>query len=369
MEYELGKKVSVREDWEEFCKFLTANCLSEEKVEYTVEEKKVHNRNDKGYKYLLSIKRNFIDFIKTFTNITWEEEITEKNITLMDKEFITVDFDKKESDLIYEVKIKNQKAYFILLEIQSKVERKMAYRLLNYIVEIWRKWEKGLNANKGEKFILPKIIPCVIYTGKEKWTAPVEFRDLYNSKEKEEYLINFKYILIDIYRYKPENLLEIGNVISSAFYLDTSTKEDIGNRLIELTKSLANAEKEMIEEFKRWIINMFILDEEKQKIIEEKFVKEENEMGNLAKIGKEIYEDGVRAGEEKGLKAGIKEGEKQGIEKGRISSVIKILKKKLKEENKEVEVLIEKACNEKIDEIEDKIFEITSWKDVKDILG
>ena len=43
--------------------------------------------------------------------------------------------------------------------------------------------------------------------------------------------INFKYILIDIYRYKPEDLLELGSMISSVFYLDTSRNEDIEIRL------------------------------------------------------------------------------------------------------------------------------------------
>jgi len=103
----------------------------------------------------------------------------------------------------------------------------MAYRLLNYMVEIWRKWEVS-RGKKREKFYLPKIISCVLYTGKEKWTAPIEFRDLYSDiKENEDYLINFKYILIDVHRYKSEELLKVGNIISSAFYLETSTKEEL----------------------------------------------------------------------------------------------------------------------------------------------
>jgi len=278
-----------------------------------------------------------------------------------------VDFDKKESDLIYEVKIKSEKAYFVLIEIQSKSDRKMAYRLLNYMVEIWRKQEVNLR-KKGEKFTLPKIIPCVLYTGKEKWTAPIEFKDLYGDIKYEDYLINFKYILIDVNRYKPENLLEAGNIIASAFYLDMSTREDMEKRLENLAKTLAGADKKTIEEFMRWVINMFVFDEDKQKTIEEKFEKGEKEMGNLAKIGREIYEEGIEKGREEGIKRGIEQGIERGVERGRIAAVKKILIKKLKEENPEVNMLIESASGDKLDELEDKIFEITSWEEVEEVL-
>ena len=346
MEYDLeGEKAyNAAEDWKEFCNFLISNKILEKSAKYIVEDNEVHNKYDKGYKYLLSIKKNFIDFMKTFMKITWSEEIEEKDITLMDKEFITGNFDKKESDLIYEIKLKNEKAYFILIEIQSSVDRKMAYRLLNYMVEIWRKWEA--NSVREEKFVLPKIIPCVLYSGKKKWTAPIEFKELYDEVDKEkDYLINFKYILIDVHRYKPEHLLEVGNIISSAFYLETSTKEDMENRLENLTKSLAQADKKDVEEFKIWAVNMFRVDKQIQNIIEEKFAKEDVEMNNLARIGRELYEDGKQ--------------------NAKVSSIKHILTKKLNEvPSEEVVSKLEKMQIKELEEIEDRILEIESWEEI-----
>jgi len=160
LEYKLSR------EWKDFCKTLITLSEEEININCVCESRTIEKKYDKGYKYLLSIKKNFIEFIKSFTELAIKEELTEENIKLLDKEFITVDFDKKESDIIYEVKLKTEKIYFILLEIQSKVERKMTYRILNYMVEIWRKWEVGYKL-KGEKFSLPKIIPCVLYTGEE----------------------------------------------------------------------------------------------------------------------------------------------------------------------------------------------------------
>ena len=95
-------------EWQEFNNALMSVC--EKSEPYRVDE--VHNPHDKGYKYVLSIKKYFVEFVKNFMEISLDEEIKESNITLMDKEFITVDFDKRESDLIYEVKTKT---YFICL--------------------------------------------------------------------------------------------------------------------------------------------------------------------------------------------------------------------------------------------------------------
>ena len=316
--------------------------------------KKVHNYNDKGYKYLLGIKKNFIEFVKMFMKISWDEEIKEENITLMDKEFITIDFDKKESDLIYEIKYDNKKVYFILLEIQSRTDRKMSYRLLNYMVEIWRKCESNQKNNKT--FSLPKIIPCVLYTGKNKWTSPREFKELYEKIEgNEEYLVNFKYILIDVHRYKSNDLLKMGSVLSSAFYMEKSERKTMEKRFNMLLESLKYAEKEEIEMFMRWLTSVFVINEQSQKIIEEEFIKEDEPMSNLARIARSIYNDG----EERGKIIGITEG--------RITSIKRLLNYKLKV-NLECMELIDNLPLTKLEEIEKRIFEITSWEEVEKII-
>lgn len=320
--------------------------LKEESVILGREE--IHNYHDKGYKYLLSIKKNFLEFIRTFMEINLDEEIIEENITLLDKEFITIDFDKRESDLIYEVKLKDKKVYFILLEIQSSVDRKMAYRLLNYMVEIWRKCES--NRKKNKTFSLPKIIPCVLYTGKNKWTSPIEFKNLYEDIEgNEEYLLNFKYILIDVHRYNSNDLLKMGSILSSAFYMEKSERKTIEKRFNTLLGSLKYADKEEIEIFMRWLTSVFVIDEEKRERIDEKFIRRDEPMSNLTRIARSIYNDGE--------------------ERGRITSIKKLLSYKLKISlDSECMELINNISLPKLEEIERKIFEITSWKEVEELI-
>ena len=59
------------------------------------------NPHDKGYKRIFSIKKNFLDFIKKYIGFDWMMELTEKDLMLIDKEFITDQFDTYESDLVY----------------------------------------------------------------------------------------------------------------------------------------------------------------------------------------------------------------------------------------------------------------------------
>jgi len=75
--------------------------LREKEPEYEVPD----NRHDKGYKYLLSAKKVFLELLKSFVRQGWVEEIDESNIVRVDKSFILQDFKGKEADLVYWVKM------------------------------------------------------------------------------------------------------------------------------------------------------------------------------------------------------------------------------------------------------------------------
>ena len=230
------------------------------------------------------------------------------------------------------------------------------------MVEIWRKYES--NRKKNKAFCVPKIIPCVLYTGKNKWTSPIEFKDLYEGIEgDEDYLVNFKYILIDVHRYKSNDLLKMGNMLSSAFYMEKSERKTMEKRFNILLESLKYADKEEIEMFMRWLTSTFVINEQSQKIIEAKFIKEDEPMSNLARIARSIYNDGKSEGE----KFGEERGKIIGITEGRITSIKRLLSYKLKV-NLECMELIDNLPLTKLEEIEKRIFEITSWEEVEKII-
>src|SRR5699024_7091801 len=116
---------------------------------------------------------------RTFVDRKWVDQIDEGNLELVNKSFVLPDFKEKEADIVYQMKMKDQEdIFYILTELQSTVDFQMPYRILLYMVEIWREYlkNKDENAVKQKDFRLPVIVPMVLYNGKSNWTAPVEFK-------------------------------------------------------------------------------------------------------------------------------------------------------------------------------------------------
>lgn len=142
----------------------------------------------------------------------------------IDKSFILSDFKEKEADLVYRVRLNGKDiVFYLLLELQSSVDFRMPYRLLQYMLEIWRTVLKDTdkNAVRRKGFRLPVIVPCVLYNGAPDWTACRSFRDTLEGGDMfEDYVLDFKYILFDVKRYGDQELEELGNLIGAAFFVD-----------------------------------------------------------------------------------------------------------------------------------------------------
>ena len=58
------------------------------------------NIHDKGYKRILSQKAMFLQLLKRFLNNSWLESVEERDLELINKEFIPTDYQEKEADLV-----------------------------------------------------------------------------------------------------------------------------------------------------------------------------------------------------------------------------------------------------------------------------
>lgn len=170
----------------------------------------VHHHHDASYKFLLSSKKLFVEFLRSFVKRSWTEEITEEHVEPIPHSFVLQDFKQQEADVVYQVNIRGQKVlFYVLVELQSTVDYRMSYRLLLYQTEIWRYWlnnqAEGMNNRRG--FSLPPIVPIVLYNGKRKWSAASSFRQLLlNEQMFGSELMDFQYILIDVARYTEDQI-------------------------------------------------------------------------------------------------------------------------------------------------------------------
>ena len=161
----------------------------EESANYTYD---TNNKHDKAFRDLLSIKEEALNLINKA--LKPEKEIKEE-IELYNSRFITNRYKDRESDIIYKVKNKN---IFFLIEHQSTIDYSIAYRMMEYSIEIMRLLIQE-KENKRKTYKYPLIIPIVIYTGDKKWDAELSMKEL---REKIEWYEEKEEIsLVDINKY------------------------------------------------------------------------------------------------------------------------------------------------------------------------
>jgi len=163
-----------------------------------------NRKHDESYKDILSDKYRFLHFLMKYIAKSWTANISADDMERVDKSFITKEYGHIDSDLIYRLKINDSDVYFyVLIELQSKVDFTMPFRLLRYMVALLNDIFKNTDENVRERkdFRLPAIVPIVLYDGKDSWTAAMTYREY-----TEDYgifgdnVIDFRYLLFDLNR-------------------------------------------------------------------------------------------------------------------------------------------------------------------------
>lgn len=212
----------------------------------------INNKHDKGYKDLFSNKETFITLLRSFLNKPWVNEIDVNELECVDKSFILHDYAEKEADIVYKAKIKDTNViFYVLLELQSSVDKTMPIRLLFYMNEIWRDYIKN-NVNSDK---LPAIIPMVLYNGEKTWSVPKNFKEMIEGYEIfGGELLDFSYLLFDVKNYEEEELLSLANIVSTIFYLDKQSDiETISIKLKTIINVIKNLSEKDANFLKRWL--------------------------------------------------------------------------------------------------------------------
>lgn len=286
--------------------------VAEESVEYVLKENEItfekkigDKKHDKIFKDILQNKQEMAKFISHFTNY----KVNPKELELYNVNYITKEFKYREADIVY--KIKGKEIYY-LIEHQTKVDYSMSYRILNYCVEIMRSVLENKEINSiGCKY--PVVIPIVLYTGNQKWTASIAFSE--NQVEEEgsdEKLIDAKYKLIDVNKYEIEELLEERTMIANAMILEKcKNNEEVLKSIKEIVEKQKG--KKQLKKLKRVVLYLYkdVPMENLRKII--KLVEESECEENMSTIRERLRDEYINE---------RKEGKKEGIQEA-IMLVIK----------------------------------------------
>ena len=188
--------------------------LEEESAEYNLKKPEKKYSHDKLVKNILEDKKEAKEFINQF--LEPKEEVKAENLIRYTSSYITKKYKSKEVDLVY--KIKNQDVFF-LIEHQSTIDNSMPYRILNYCIDIMQEWGRNRKIKKIHGY--PIVVPIIIYTGKQKWKIPKNFKEKQISNYAfERYKIGLEYNFIDINKLSKQILLEKDTMFGYAMFIE-----------------------------------------------------------------------------------------------------------------------------------------------------
>jgi predicted transposase/invertase (TIGR01784 family) len=178
-----------------------------------------------------------------------------RHFELRNRSYVDEALRERHSDIVYETRIRGATAFlYILFEHQSTPDPWMAFRLLCYMVNLWREFRE---ANPDAK-ALPPILPAVLYHGERPWNAARSFEEIVAEGEGlEDYIPRFRYDLYDLADYPDERLL-LGDsmALGVVLYLMKHIRDaDFLDRLDEARRYLETIRDPKVQfEFLEWAI-------------------------------------------------------------------------------------------------------------------
>lgn len=312
-------------------------------IRQQLKARRINNEHDKIFRTVLDKKTDVSKFLNKFLGLNIKIEELEK----YNSSYIDLKFKNKEADIVYRIKDKN---IFLLIEHQTKIDKKMPIRLHEYSTEIMA---SAMEENKYKS--IPSVIPIVLYTGKTKWkieNETIEKQQFF----KEVKLIDGEFNLIDINDFSKKELLEDDIFITKMMLVEKCKDE------IEMVQALEKIENKIKEEdkstFRRIVKEIWSLrigTENANKILE----KIEEGSGNMMAVMEMLLAENekyINIGRQEGMKKGRLEGRQEGRQEGRLEGgkqKIKEIVQKMLAENftKEMIMKITGLKKEEIEEI------------------
>jgi predicted transposase/invertase (TIGR01784 family) len=293
-------------------------------------------KHDESYRLLFSIPRMIIELLRGFFGQAWVDRVDFETLERVNSSYVSPKLRRRETDIVWRARLKNGRPVYVylLLELQSSVQKYMAVRLMVYVGLLYQDLIKRGELSPGGK--LPLVIPIVLYNGEERWWGPLQLADLIEEVDPEADLFrpSFACKLIDVGSYALDDLAARENLVAALFWLEkTPEPEGLQQGIDRLAKDLDQPEDgELRGAFASWLLLVRFADEDE--VPDTLGLEDFRTM--LAKRAKEwdekVLEQGRQEGEQKGLQKGLQKGRQEGRQEGRreaeIGFVLRLLEQK-----------------------------------------
>ncbi len=180
------------------------------------------------------------EILQRFATGPWAAELDFSTLELVPAHYVSRFLSQRESDIVWKVRYgpdEDEWFYiYILMELQSSVQRFMALRLWVYVALLYQHLLKHKQLTPSR--LLPPVLPIVVYNGEEPWTAPLSLAELIQP------LIGLarpqlEYVVLDAGHYPVEELRPVDNVVSGVFLMEQAESlEELEDLLDELEEFL-----------------------------------------------------------------------------------------------------------------------------------
>jgi len=285
--------------------------------------------HDKGYKRILSQKKQFLSLLKDYIREPWMQSLTEDNLELVEGSFIPSDFKDKEADIVYKLNINGKDVIvYCLLELQSTVDFTMPFRLLVYMVELMKRLFSDIDEDVRSRkdFRLPAVVPMVLYNGEDNWTALKRFKEYQlNNDMLSKYVIDFQYHLVDVARSDHTFLELLGGLLAAIFMLDGVKRgKELSQAINKARKMISKMNEDEIKHLYDWIRDVLVRKmPHESEGIEETLANLKGESEGMTYAIERVIDREREEARHEGEMAGIRKGEMAGIRKGEIKGILK----------------------------------------------
>ncbi|MDM8517995.1 Rpn family recombination-promoting nuclease/putative transposase [Desulfobacterales bacterium HSG16] len=327
---------------------------TEEKKEL---EDAIENPHDTAFKRAFGKKRLARSFFKHHLPQEILKHIDLKHLRLVNRSYVDEKLKQRHADVVYETRVKGRTAFlYLLFEHQSSPDKWMAFRLLCYMVNIWKEFLEQNPKPKPKR--LPVIIPLVLYHGKKNWSPVLEFTGLMDSPDElKEILPNFKYTLFNLESFDDERI-QLGNYMALHVVLNLFKHiydDDFGDILSQAITLLRKIDDKTIYfDFMEWVLRYTINARDE----------------NFEELKQVIDREMERLGDERIRRSAMTMAQKirqEGVEEGSINKALSMLLKQTETRFGHVSSILEKKLKQSNMDILDKFsVSIFDFKDIED---
>jgi len=183
--------------------------------------KRSRRPHDPVYRRIFTHARTIEDILRRFATGPWAAKLDFKTLELVPSRYVSRFLEQRESDVVWRVRygsgVDDWFYVYVLMELQSTVQRFMALRLWVYVALLYQHLVRQKTLTPAG--LLPPVLPIVLYNGEAPWTAPRTLQELIQPLEGFSRPA-FEYVVLDMGHYPVEELRPVQDVASGVFLME-----------------------------------------------------------------------------------------------------------------------------------------------------